>query len=191
MSRLVARILLSMFMFPLAGIVYLFLAVVGMNVVGRAYGYQRHTETTVFAVCGAVTWVLVAIYWCLLWRSSVKWSPQRIALTWAAAFGALAVGGGVGLFASTIMPGRDTSFGTFIAGVLAIILWVIGTVFVWRETAAERAHRISRSASFAISCPTCGYNLTGLSESRCPECGSKFTLDELAAAQPNTRVEIE
>ena len=30
-----------------------------------------------------------------------------------------------------------------------------------------------------ISCPLCGYNLRGLTEARCPECGSKFTWDEL------------
>ncbi|MDB5303490.1 MAG: hypothetical protein JWM97_1039, partial [Phycisphaerales bacterium] len=35
-----------------------------------------------------------------------------------------------------------------------------------------------------VVCPTCGYNLTGLTATRCPECGSQFTLDELMAAQP-------
>jgi rubrerythrin len=39
-----------------------------------------------------------------------------------------------------------------------------------------------------VSCPSCGYNLTGLNEARCPECGAKFTLDELFAAQPRETV---
>jgi len=32
-----------------------------------------------------------------------------------------------------------------------------------------------------LYCPTCGYNLTGLTESRCPECGEGFSRAELAA----------
>ena len=37
-------------------------------------------------------------------------------------------------------------------------------------------------------------SLTGLSEARCPECGTRFTIDELIAAQPDraaSGVEIE
>jgi len=30
-----------------------------------------------------------------------------------------------------------------------------------------------------IECPLCGYNLRGLSEARCPECGSQYTWGEL------------
>jgi hypothetical protein len=32
-----------------------------------------------------------------------------------------------------------------------------------------------------LYCPKCGYNLTGLTEDRCPECGEKFSRAELAA----------
>jgi hypothetical protein len=32
----------------------------------------------------------------------------------------------------------------------------------------------------ALHCPTCGYNLTGLPENRCPECGGSFVSTELA-----------
>jgi hypothetical protein len=85
---------------------------------------------------------------------------------------------------------RD-GFTTFIGGILAIVLWLIATVLIWRETPAERALRLAASPASAIACPNCGYNLTGLTESRCPECGSKFTLNELLASQPNVKSEID
>ena len=45
--------------------------------------------------------------------------------------------------------------------------------------------RIKAAGTDSICCPVCGYNMTGLHESRCPECGSQFTLDQLLAAQPD------
>ena len=53
------------------------------------------------------------------------------------------------------------------------------------ETARERAERLNASGRDGVVCPTCGYNLTGLTEPRCPECGSQFTLDQLLASQPS------
>jgi hypothetical protein len=34
-----------------------------------------------------------------------------------------------------------------------------------------------------VRCPTCNYRMVGLTESRCPECGTAYTLDELIARQ--------
>jgi hypothetical protein len=39
-----------------------------------------------------------------------------------------------------------------------------------------------------LLCPLCGYNLRGLSESRCPECGFKFTWQELIEAEKTSHV---
>jgi hypothetical protein len=36
----------------------------------------------------------------------------------------------------------------------------------------------------SLHCPTCGYNLTGLPENRCPECGLTFSPDELRTVVP-------
>ena len=194
MSRLVSRILLSIFMFPLAGTFYAVVAVVmeqSMRYSGGYAGY-RAREVTMFLTAGVLTWVFVAIYWCLLWRTGVRWNSRRIVGTWIAAAGASAAGAVVGVLAAAMASG-EASFGVFVGGVVAIMLWLIATIFLWRETTAERAHRVTAATKSAITCPTCGYNLTGLTESRCPECGSRFTLDELLALQqqPGAGIEIE
>ena len=36
----------------------------------------------------------------------------------------------------------------------------------------------------AMVCPACGYNMTGLRATTCPECGASYTINELAALQP-------
>ena len=30
-----------------------------------------------------------------------------------------------------------------------------------------------------LCCPDCGYNMAGLSSTKCPECGAQFTIDQL------------
>jgi hypothetical protein len=39
-----------------------------------------------------------------------------------------------------------------------------------------------------LLCPLCGYNLRGLTESRCPECGFKFTWQELLDAEKDRQI---
>jgi hypothetical protein len=71
-----------------------------------------------------------------------------------------------------------------VGGGIVPILWILATVILWRETPAERLARMAQLSDAGIFCPICGYNLSGLREARCPECGATFTLDQLAAAQP-------
>jgi hypothetical protein len=170
MSRLVARILLAMLMFPLAVMLYALTVAV---------------EEMILAA-GGVTWAGVATYWCLLWRSSIRWTSARVRGTLVAAGGAVVVGGGVAFVISGafVRGGDAAGFILFLGGVLAILLWLFATVFLWRETTAERAARVGATGTSTVTCPACGYNLTGLTDARCPECGGQFTLNELLAAQP-------
>lgn len=46
------------------------------------------------------------------------------------------------------------------------------------------------STDQTLHCPTCGYNLTGLPENRCPECGKRFSLERLKRF-PNPSVFLE
>jgi len=121
-----------------------------------------------------------------------SWNSDRLLSTVFAAVGAVIVATIAGLGAGALLSSsvRD-GFTTFLGGILAIVLWLIATVLIWRETPAERAARLAASPASAVACPNCGYNLTGLTESRCPECGSKFTLNELLAAQSTAKSEID
>ncbi|HEX4124280.1 MAG TPA: hypothetical protein VHY37_06090 [Tepidisphaeraceae bacterium] len=189
MSRLVSRILLSIFMFPLAVLFYGFVAA-ALEQMLRGPSY-RNEDIVVFLISSILTWAAVAGYWILLWWTGVNWTPTRIGGSVVAAALAAVAGGAAGMLASSLLDIHDTSFGVFLAGILAILLWLIATVLLWRESPAERAARFKGSNRSAITCPTCGYNLTGLSQSRCPECGSTFTLDQLLALQPGADKEID
>jgi len=186
MSTLVARILLSMLMVPMAVLVYALSVAVADQAI-RSGSYPTRNEL-VFLIATAATWVSVAAYWCLLWRTGVRWTRARIAGTVASPVAALVVASLAGVVLAAFGDGNGGNdggrVGTFVGGVLAIVVWLFATIFLWRETAAERAARVRAVCASTIPCPNCGHNLTGLGDARCPECGSRFTLDELLAAQP-------
>lgn len=192
MSRLVSRILLSIFLFPLGAIFYGLVAAFSEMMLRGSGISGSSRDVTMFLVSGVLTWAFVGVYWFLLWYSSIQWNARRIASSVLSFPAAILAGLILGFLAATILPvGGDASFGVFIGGMLTILLWLVSSVFIWRETAAERAQRVKATNRTAMICPTCGYNLTGLTASRCPECGSQFTLDELVALQPKAEVEIE
>jgi uncharacterized paraquat-inducible protein A len=176
MSRLVARILFCMFMFPVGVVVYCSTIITMERTDWGFWSYWRSGE---FEIAGVVVFAFVAAYWTLLWRKSVRWTPKRILVPIAAAL----VGIGVETLAEFI-ESYDREAHLILLAILVPALWLIATVYYWRETPAERASRFTASGRSNVACPTCGYNLTGLSEARCPECGAKFTLDELLASQP-------
>jgi len=177
MSQLVAKILLAILMFPLASLWYAVVVVVLYE--GRYRGlWQNRDLPWVFA--GVSTWILMAIYWALIWKSSVRWTSERMIWTFGCALGALLFG----TVAGSLLNSIERDFGTFVGTASAPLLWIVSTCFIWRENREERTERLRAVNENTLVCPNCGYNLTGLSESRCPECGEKFTLNELVAAQP-------
>lgn len=67
------------------------------------------------------------------------------------------------------------------AGVTLLLLFSLGLLvfvlfLVWRE-GYKRGWRRARSTP--PRCLNCGYNLSGLTRCRCPECGAEFCIDEL------------
>lgn len=173
MTSLLARILLSIMLLPLAVVVY----------VAVLLPLARGSEDVAFTTATLVTAAFVVSYWLLIWRRSVQWTSLRTNLTVAGSIGCLVAGAIAGFAAMNIADIDDVAFGVFVSGLVATVLWLPVTVLLWRETPAERAERIRRSASDVLFCPRCGYNMTGLQLARCPECGAQFTLNELFAAQ--------
>jgi hypothetical protein len=85
----------------------------------------------------------------------------------------------------TIRGDKDFLFsGLIMLGTAAIML-------VW----VARLYRLSRGRPMTnqsdgqvnVQCPNCSYRMVGLRESRCPECGTQYTLDELLAKQNFSR----
>lgn len=183
MSRLVSRILLTVLMFPLASLLYVVTLVFYLRSARYSYGpyYGMREVDTANIVSGLVAWIFIALYWVQLWRQSVHWSARRVRQTLWLVLAAIVAG----IVVAMIVWPIERNFGAFVGSALAPLLWVVGTIFVWRETSEESARRMGSAGRGAgLVCPSCGYNLTGLREARCPECGTQYTLDELFAAQP-------
>ncbi|NOX59094.1 MAG: DUF1345 domain-containing protein [Planctomycetes bacterium] len=183
MTRLVARIILAVLVLPISNVLQMFLS--------SAVAFASNQQSVLIST-GAALGVLVFVvtYWLLLWRSSVQWTPSRIRRTWlivvlAMAFGALVLG----FFAA--ISSMPVPFAATLAGYTMPVAWILGTVFVWRETPKERMERLKTYGTDAVCCPMCGYNMTGLKETRCPECGAQFTVDELYTAQHEREQELQ
>jgi hypothetical protein len=184
MSRLVSRILLTVLLFPSATLC-LFLTFLFIDQLSNT----REQAAAVLATL--VTCAYMAGYWLLLWYASVSWTSERVYRTGAITIAAMLFGLAIGMAMKKAMP-YETELAVCGGALTGVVAWIFLSIFVWRETPAERAARMSRANADALVCPTCGYNLTGLHEPRCPECGTKFTLNELYAAQPaRVAAEIE
>lgn len=185
MSRLIAQIMLAILLFPLAGLAYFIIFVVWVE---SNSNWSPDRTNIGFLVAGVLSWAFVATYWIFLWRKSILWTAERRTFTALAALAAAVAGGVLGAVVYRV----EDELGFFVGTVAAPLLWQVGTILVWRETDAERAARLSKQGVSEIACPTCGYNMSGLKGTRCPECGSEFTLDALIAGQPAMRqAEVE
>ena len=174
MTAIIARLILAMLILPATGAVFL-LTFIG--IVARSGGGGPPSGWAV-VMLWTIVYTFVATYWILLWRSTVKWTAARMRNT--ALTGLLSVAGGAAFAAAIVTINRQVpnAIALLLGGGGVPIVWVLATVVLWRETPAERLERISRLiGADAIVCPICGYNLSGLREARCPECGATYTLD--------------
>src|SRR5439155_20900166 len=167
MTATIARLILAMLILPATGAVFLltFLAVLA-----RSSGGGPPSIWGVLLVW-VIVYTFVATYWILLWRSTVRWTRARVRNTVLAGLLALAGGGAFAVAAVVVSRAIPPGIAVLLGGGSVPIVWVLATVLVWRETAAERVARMSNLVGGpSVVCPFCGYNLSGLREARCPEC---------------------
>jgi ssDNA-binding Zn-finger/Zn-ribbon topoisomerase 1 len=124
---------------------------------------------------------IFAVAWIAVWVSVIKWNAGRLLGT-AVGF-VIACILGVGYFHAMAWSGSfNDEFNYVLAYMFWMASWITATALLWRTTTRERA--IMRADTYAgiVLCPNCRYNLKGLRQTKCPECGSDYTLDELLAA---------
>jgi hypothetical protein len=178
MTRTVARLILAMLILPCTGAVFLLLILAFVVPAGGPPAVGR------LLLVWFLLYAFVGAYWVVLWWDMVQWNPRRVALTAAATGLSLVIGAAVALGGLALYPMLLLPPAVLIGGGTVPITWVLSTVLVWRETAAERLTRLTAHGMPVLACPLCGYNLAGLTEARCPECGASFTLEQLVLARP-------
>ena len=139
-------------------------------------------------VAWTATHAFVVVYWIAVWRSQVVWTTRRRMHTFAAVgLGVIAAGIGMGVLREFVgLPIEPT---IMFSNALFPVVFVLATVLAWRESPAERHARVIERGTDTVSCPICAYNMTGLREAKCPECGAIFTLDELLTSQAKEKGE--
>lgn len=181
MPKIVTKIILSVLLFPTTDVLRKFFYYYLMNT-----RFRQFNEALAFWSISLLSFVFVVICWLALWGSSVRWTRLRIRLTWSI-FCACAVLMVLGYW---ICKGNEsTTLAMTIQNAAALVplAWCIALAFVWQETRKERVERLGSYHTDIVVCPICNYNLTGLREPRCPECGNEFTLDVLLSAQGDRR----
>lgn len=143
----------------------------------RPYGPDDDIVAAVLLVCGFL--YLVSVAW--LWtrqrrRHAAIW--KAVAYTGAVAL--ITILAGLWIEANLRSAGEILIVGTvFLAGAVVILIWIeAARAYVKAKPLADRS-----DGMLDVRCPACRYRMVGLHESRCPECGTSYTLDGLLGQQ--------
>jgi DNA-directed RNA polymerase subunit RPC12/RpoP len=132
-----------------------------------------------FLATTLLTIPVLTVVWVLFWRRTIRWTRARSLLTVLAVFWSAGFAGILMIILSSFIS--DAALVIVIASWAWMPTWILSTALIWCETRIERMSRSEARTEGLIRCPQCGYDLRGLSEARCPECGSRYTLDQLVA----------
>ncbi|HKQ46511.1 MAG TPA: hypothetical protein VJZ71_00395 [Phycisphaerae bacterium] len=132
----------------------------------------------------SVTGVIV---WWLIWRCKVEWTRRRQLQT-------ILLAALVLLSAAIVFVPTDATYWgdqktseliqTIVNSVpfFAATLWFGGSAYLWRSSGPTfdlSSMQSPMNYGAVVACPQCSYNLTGLREVRCPECGWASTVDDI------------
>ena len=188
MAPTVTRLILSFALIVATPTLFFLLLFIGYQVfddlIDRFFNYD---EELFFIPISFMSVGFFGFGWWLIWRGEVTWTAKRKLKTWCVLGASMGLSALAAVLIAAVFRHDGEIIGSMLGGLVWIVLWLFGTAWAWRETSAERAGRLAAMGVEALPCPSCGYNLSGLRESKCPECGSAFTLDQLYAAVDEQR----
>ncbi len=153
---------------------------------GVRRGRVRDEEIIVAVIVSLAIWILVLIW---IWRpvmKSVRFAPTlRAARPWLWPTLLTAVVSTAVLLACLALDGAPLAQVEYFMAGLSIFGGAIVLLF-WLPLidSMDLARPVLNDEDQVnVHCPTCGYSLIGLRDLRCPECGDRFTIDELIRRQ--------
>lgn len=149
----------------------------GLWVVGVRY-QQRISDSQV-----ALTLAGVGLVWCLaqiwIWSGYARYRLLLNGVFSVAGIWAVVIPLGVWIDEVVRREEELLIAGAILGGAAATVLRIC---VLWHR--GRRGRRMAdETGRINVNCPECGYSMVGLSESRCPECGTRHTLDELIRLQ--------
>lgn len=124
----------------------------------------------------AVTAAVQVPMWIAIWKWGIPWDRKTVRRTAILVFCCVVFPIGMKASFDLTKNNTSTSIGEIVTCLVMIGwgLWMALSVWMWPGSAFEGG-----LAADALKCLKCGYLLTGLRATRCPECGNEPTLDEL------------
>jgi len=161
-------------------------------IVGQAMDHFANIGNDETLACAYASGAILAVgIWWLVWRRAVNWTPRRKERTTLLVI-MMALAPFTPFIAETNIDWIDSI--VMVIPLLALAAWFAGTAYVWRLAPGEipaayggivpanvdaTNNAASHEAQVTVTCGQCEYNLRGLREARCPECGWTTTLDVL------------
>lgn len=172
MTRIVARLLGSMICAPIVMV-----ACVAFALALAEIGLFDEDEAVTLAMSCAPA--LFTLSWLVVWAKVIRWTRARRLGTAITLIVSVAMQISVGGLGFAMLPRFPREPVIILSNLMiGLVAWAI-CVWLWTETAKERYARVRRVTGPSRTCPACRYDMSGLSNLTCPECGTAYTLGQL------------